>query len=83
MGRIRLLKRSNCYFGGKFKAGKIANTKIVLVGDRRLYYLLYEYDPEFAELFKVEADFEDEIARSTCITHAGKIINEMVRKSMN
>ncbi len=39
------------------------NTKIVLVGDRRLYYLLYELDPEFAELFKVEADFEDEIER--------------------
>ncbi|MFO7602195.1 MAG: ATP-binding protein [Gammaproteobacteria bacterium] len=39
------------------------NIKIVLVGDRRLYYLLYEYDPEFAELFKVEADFEDEIDR--------------------
>ena len=37
--------------------------KIVLVGDRRLYYLLYEYDPEFAELFKVEADFEDELDR--------------------
>lgn len=39
------------------------NIKIVLIGDRRLYYLLYEYDPEFAELFKVEADFEDEIER--------------------
>jgi len=39
------------------------NTKIVLIGDRRLYYLLYEYDPEFAELFKVEADFEDQIDR--------------------
>lgn len=39
--------------------------KIVLVGDRRLYYLLYELDPEFAELFKVEADFEDEIDRHT------------------
>ena len=38
-------------------------TKIVLIGDRRLYYLLYEYDPEFAELFKVEADFEDVIDR--------------------
>jgi lon-related putative ATP-dependent protease len=37
--------------------------KIILVGDRRLYYLLMEYDPEFAELFKVAADFEDEIPR--------------------
>jgi lon-related putative ATP-dependent protease len=35
--------------------------KIALVGDRMLYYLLTQYDPEFSELFKVEADFETEI----------------------
>ena len=38
--------------------------KVVLIGDRSLYYLLYEYDPDFAKLFKVCADFEDEIERS-------------------
>ncbi len=38
--------------------------KVVLVGERRLYYLLCAYDPEFLKLFKVEADFEDEINRS-------------------
>jgi len=36
-------------------------TKIALVGDRILYYLLTQYDPEFSKLFKVEADFETEI----------------------
>ncbi|BAZ94624.1 ATP-dependent protease [Thiohalobacter sp. COW1] len=40
------------------------NLKIVLLGDRLLYYLLYEYDPDFGELFKVAADFEDDIERS-------------------
>ncbi|MFU8826198.1 MAG: Lon protease family protein [Brevefilum sp.] len=35
--------------------------KVALVGDRMLYYLLVQYDPEFSELFKVEADFETEI----------------------
>lgn len=35
--------------------------KIALVGNRILYYLLLQYDPEFADLFKVEADFETEI----------------------
>jgi lon-related putative ATP-dependent protease len=39
------------------------NVKIVLVGERHLYYLLHAYDPEFAELFKVAVDFEDDIAR--------------------
>jgi lon-related putative ATP-dependent protease len=37
--------------------------KVVLVGPRSLYYLLHAYDPEFAELFKVAADFEDDMAR--------------------
>ncbi|MCH8476325.1 MAG: AAA family ATPase [Wenzhouxiangella sp.] len=35
--------------------------KVVLLGDRLLYYLLAHYDPDFGELFKVEADFEDQI----------------------
>lgn len=38
--------------------------KVVLLGDRHLYYLLCEYDPEFNELFKVAADFDDAIERS-------------------
>ena len=37
------------------------NVKVVLIGERRLFYLLCEYDPDFQKLFKVEADFEDEI----------------------
>lgn len=39
-------------------------TKVVLFGNRTLYYLLAEYDPEFGELFKVAADFEDEVERT-------------------
>lgn len=37
--------------------------KVVLVGDRTLYYLLAHYDPDFLDLFKVEADFEDDLER--------------------
>ncbi|OHC63053.1 MAG: ATP-dependent protease [Rhodocyclales bacterium GWA2_65_20] len=37
--------------------------KVVLLGDRYTYYLLRELDPEFDELFKVAADFEDTVAR--------------------
>jgi predicted ATP-dependent protease len=40
------------------------SAKIVLFGDRLFYYLLHAYDPEFAELFKVAADFEDDIERN-------------------
>jgi lon-related putative ATP-dependent protease len=35
------------------------NVKIILLGDRELYYLLLRYDPDFAELFKVAADFDE------------------------
>lgn len=38
--------------------------KVVLLGDRHLYYLLYELDPEFAGLFKVVADFEEHMPRN-------------------
>jgi lon-related putative ATP-dependent protease len=38
--------------------------KIILFGDYRTYQLLQQYDPEFAELFRVTADFEDEMVRT-------------------
>ncbi len=34
------------------------DVKVVLVGSPLFYYLLKEYDPEFAKLFKVAADFD-------------------------
>ncbi|SHF55222.1 lon-related putative ATP-dependent protease [Fodinibius roseus] len=40
------------------------DVKVILTGERLLYYLLCEHDPEFSKLFKVEADFEDEIDRT-------------------
>ncbi|MFO1322092.1 MAG: ATP-binding protein [Burkholderiales bacterium] len=40
------------------------DVKVVLVGERAVYYLLLALDPEFEELFKVSADFEDELPRS-------------------
>src|SRR5690606_38462768 len=33
------------------------DVKVVLFGDRELYYLLAAYDPDFRGLFKVQADF--------------------------
>jgi lon-related putative ATP-dependent protease len=40
------------------------DAKVVLLGERLLYYLLCYYDPDFAKLFKVAADFEDTMART-------------------
>jgi lon-related putative ATP-dependent protease len=38
--------------------------KVILIGERRIYYLLCELDPDFAELFKIAADFENGIERT-------------------
>jgi predicted ATP-dependent protease len=38
--------------------------KVVLFGDRLLYFLLAAFDPELSEHFKVLADFEDDVDRS-------------------
>lgn len=40
------------------------NVKIVLLGDYRMLYLLREMDPDFDELFRVIADFEENIDRT-------------------
>jgi len=34
------------------------SAKIVIIGEPYLYYLLYQHDPDFQELFKVKADFD-------------------------
>jgi len=39
------------------------SVKVVLIGERRIYYLLSWLDPELAKLFKVAVDFEDRLER--------------------
>lgn len=39
-------------------------TKVVLLGEPWLYYLLTHYDPDFRELFKVVADFDNRMDRT-------------------
>jgi lon-related putative ATP-dependent protease len=41
------------------------DVKVVLLGERLLYYMLAERDPDFGELFKVAADFEDQMDRTS------------------
>jgi len=37
--------------------------KVILVGEPLIYYLLSTYDPEFHNLFKVAADFDETVSR--------------------
>lgn len=57
------------------------DVKVVLIGERLLYYLLYQYDPDFGELFKVEADFSSEMPRSQENNQAyARLIATMARR---
>lgn len=59
--------------------------KVVLIGERYLYYLLYHYDPDFKELFKVSADFEDDMPRNdgNIILYARMISTIVKRNSLS
>jgi predicted ATP-dependent protease len=54
--------------------------KVVLLGDRMLYYLLAELDPEFPALFKVAADFEDEVARDGGELPFAQLLARLIRE---
>ena len=40
------------------------DVKVILIGQRMIYYLLSAHDPDFPQLFKVPADIEDRVERS-------------------
>ncbi len=40
------------------------DVKVILIGSSYLYHLLQAYDPDFPDLFKVAADFSDDMNRS-------------------
>ena len=57
------------------------NLKIVLIGERLVYYLLSQYDPDFSALFKINADMESEIARNPDNTAAyARLIATLARR---
>jgi predicted ATP-dependent protease len=56
--------------------------KIILFGERRHYYLLQALDPEFDELFKVAADFENEVPRDANHTALyARLVGSMARNA--
>jgi ATP-dependent Lon protease len=39
----------------------VINVKVILIGDRQLYELIYEYEEDFKKIFKVRAEFDEEM----------------------
>jgi lon-related putative ATP-dependent protease len=55
--------------------------KVVLVGPPALYYLLSAQDEEFGDLFKIAADFEDQVERTPATTLLyARLICSMTRR---
>jgi lon-related putative ATP-dependent protease len=57
------------------------STKVVLVGDRRLYYMVSALDPEFDELFKVAVDFDDRLDRTnTAVEQYARLVASLAQR---
>ena len=57
------------------------DTKVVLVGEAMIYYMLSAYDHEFAELFKVQAELSDRIDHSPeTVRSYARLIAQLVRR---
>jgi lon-related putative ATP-dependent protease len=51
------------------------DVKVVMTGDALLFYLLQTYDPDFSDLFKVAADFDERTPRDAAALQAfGRLI---------
>ena len=51
------------------------NVKVILIGDRNLYELLYEYEEDFRKIFKVRVEFDEEMRMTDSVIeeYAGRI----------
>jgi ATP-dependent Lon protease len=51
------------------------NVKVILIGDRDLYELLYEYEEDFRKIFKVRVEFDEEMPLSDGVIeeYAGRL----------
>src|SRR6266849_181430 len=43
------------------------DVKIILIGDRHMYELLYEYEEDFRKIFKVRVEFDEEMVMSEAV----------------
>jgi len=60
------------------------DVKVVLIGDSSTYQLLFAYDPEFRELFKVKADFDSTMEKvdSNLKSYAGFFTTLVVNENL-
>ncbi len=80
-GRVQIQSMESMIMGGTtLKPEPIPlQVKVVMIGDRQMYDLLYRHDHDFPKIFKVLADF-DSMMRLTS-AHAGDILSVLRKVS--
>ncbi|MDP1772348.1 MAG: ATP-binding protein [Methylobacter sp.] len=56
------------------------NLKLILMGEPLIYYLLCEYDPEFHDLFKIAADFDESVSREDSGQDYARLLATIARR---
>jgi predicted ATP-dependent protease len=58
------------------------DVKVVLVGERSIYYALNEQDPDFPQLFKIAADFDEALPRNEeNVALYARLVGTLARKN--
>jgi len=55
------------------------NFKVIIFGDRLIYYMMNQYDPEFQDLFKIAADFDDSVTRINAEEEYARLLATIAR----
>ena len=54
------------------------DVKIILIGDRHMYEILYEYEEDFRKIFKVRVEFDEEMVMSDAVVrHYGDRLRQL------
>lgn len=56
------------------------NLKLILMGEPLIYYLLSQYDPEFHDLFKIAADFDESVSREDSVNDYARLLATIARR---
>src|SRR5271166_2859885 len=77
-GRLEIQPLEMFYpFGGSALKPEpiVINVKVLLIGDRELYEMLYHYEEDFRKIFKVRVEFDEEMTMSDGVIaeYAGRL----------
>jgi predicted ATP-dependent protease len=87
-GRLEIQPLEMFYpFGGSALKPEpiVINVKVLLIGDRELYEMLYQYEEDFRKIFKVRVEFDEEMTMSDGVIaeYAGRLRRLSEKESLS